>query len=90
VALITVPFGKWQNHGWTLQFDSRGVQQIIRSFGGTLQEWHWYRYLPEGWVTATPEECAGCEYFNIHATAAFGPDCAAAARAVACLCLVRE
>jgi hypothetical protein len=89
VALITVPFGKWQNHGWTLQFDHQGVQRIINAFGGALAEWRCYRYLPDGWVTATPEECSGCEYFNIHATPEFGPDWAAAARAVACLRLVR-
>jgi SAM-dependent methyltransferase len=89
VALITVPFGKWQNHGWTLQFDEGGVRQIIRAFGGALQDWCCYRYLPEGWVAATPKECSDCEYFNIHATPDFGPDWAAAARAVACLRLVR-
>jgi SAM-dependent methyltransferase len=89
VALITVPFGKRENHGWTQQFDRRGVQELVRAFGGEVAEWRCYRYLPDGWVTATPDECSGCEYFNIHATPEFGPDWAAAARAVACLRLVR-
>jgi hypothetical protein len=85
-----VPFGKWENHGWTQQFDRDGVEDVIRTFGGRRQEWRCYRYLPDGWVKATPGECADCEYFNIHATPEFGPDYAAAARAVACLRLVRE
>src|SRR5262245_16242116 len=89
VALITVPFGKHENHGWTQQFDRRGVQDIIDAFGGRVESLTFYRYRPDGWVTATAEECAGCAYFNVHATPQIDPDGAAAARAVACLRLVR-
>ncbi|MBI1915719.1 MAG: class I SAM-dependent methyltransferase [Planctomycetes bacterium] len=85
VALITVPFGKHQNHGWTQQFDRQGVQDIIDTFGGRVESLTFYRYRPDGWVMATAEECADCNYFNIHATPQFDPDHAAAARAVACL-----
>lgn len=90
VLLLTVPFGKLENHGWTQQFDRVGVEDIVKTFGGRLVEWRCYRYLPGGWRLATVEECADCEYFNIHATPQYGPDFAAAARAVACLRLVRQ
>jgi hypothetical protein len=90
VALITVPFGKHENHGWTQQFDRAGVDDICAAFGGRVETTQFYRYRPDGWATATAEECAACAYFNIHATPQFDADHAAAARAVACLRLVRE
>lgn len=89
VLLLNVPFGKRESHAWT-QFDRAGLEEVLKVFGGRLAEWRCYRYLPGGWRVATVEECAGCEYFNIHATPDFGPDYAAGARAVACLRVVRE
>jgi SAM-dependent methyltransferase len=89
LALITVPFGKRENHGWQQQFDRRGVDDIVGAFGGGLEEARYYRYLPAGWVLASATECADCEYFNVHARTGFDADNAAAARAVACLRLRR-
>lgn len=90
VALITVPFGVRENHGWTQQFDRAGVQAIIDAFAGRVESWQCFRYLPDGWTKATIEECANCKYFNFHATGRVEADGAIAARAVACLRLIRE
>jgi len=89
VALITVPFGRRMNLGWAQQFDRTGIDDIVRTFGGRLEEARYYRYRPDGWVLATAEECADCEYFDIHSATEHAADFAAAARAVACLRLVR-
>jgi len=90
LALITVPFGLHENHGWTQQFDRAGVDDIIQTFGGRLESLDFFRYRSDGWAKATAQECADCRYFNIHAGRGFDADHAAAARAVACLRLVRE
>lgn len=89
-VMISVPFGRQENHGWTLQFDRYGIDDIVKTFAGELEELRFYRYLPQGWILSTAEECADCRYFNIHATPEFDSDCAAAARAVACIRLKRS
>lgn len=87
--LLTVPFGRREDHGWLQQFDAAGIQRIEDGFGGAVAAAAWYRYHPDGWRTATPEECADLAYFNVHEGNGFDPDHAAAARAVACLKLIR-
>jgi len=88
-ALITVPFGKKENHGWLQQFDLNGIQEIIRAFD-RCDEVRFYRYQASGWQRSSAEQCAGCEYYNVHARAAPDPDLAAAARAVACIRVCQE
>lgn len=87
--LLTVPFGRYEDHDWQQQFDAKGIQDIIAAFGGECRTETYYRYCPEGWQKATRDECAECSYFNIVRTPQFNPDYAAAARAVACLELIR-
>ncbi len=89
VALITVPFGRREDYGWAQQFDRKAVEDIIATFGGRIEEFSVFKYLPDGWVRSTPEDCADCRYFDIHASGHLDPDFAAAARAVACLRLTR-
>lgn len=89
VLLLTVAFGKAEHHGWIQQFDRSGIEAIVESFGGRLAEWHCYRYYPGGWRTATVQECADCSYVNRRTATDYRPDYAAAARAVACLRLIR-
>lgn len=83
--LLTVPFGKYEDHGWFQQFNRDGIKEIIQTFGGSVCSENYYCYNKNGWQIATPDECAGAQYFNIHARKEFDPDYAAAARAVACL-----
>jgi SAM-dependent methyltransferase len=85
IALITVPFGKAENHGWLQQFDLAGVERIIDAFDGRVDRRQFYRYLPAGWIRADAGECAASEYFNVHTQQHANADNAAAARAVACL-----
>jgi SAM-dependent methyltransferase len=87
--MVTVPFGRAANLGWLQQFDRAGVDEIVRAFGGDVIDASFFKYEPEGWRRAAAEACAGCTYFDIHATPGRAPDYAAAARAVACLDLRR-
>jgi SAM-dependent methyltransferase len=89
-VLITVPFGRAQRMGWAQQFDAAGLARISEAFGADPDEGTFYRYHPEGWRLSTAAECAGCEYFDVHAAKAPAPDGAAAARAVACLSFIKS
>lgn len=85
--LVTVPYGIPGTFRWFRQYDERAVADLIAQFAPQAVERAYFRYLPEGWVRASAAESATCEYFDIHTTPQFGPDFAAAARAVACLSL---
>ena len=87
--LLTVPYGRYQNCGWLQQFDRELLDDAIRAFDGTLLDQAFYRYTPGGWVLADAVDCVDCEYYDIHAQPNHDPDYAAAARAVACIQLIR-
>lgn len=83
--LLTLPYGRRENHGWLQQFDAESLADVIASFRGELVGEAYYRYRAGGWQTASATECADAEYYNVHARDGFDDDYAAAARAVACL-----
>lgn len=84
---ITVPFGKYENHGFFQQFDSQMVQRIVNAFGGVGYKVVFYKYSKDGWQISSREQCEGSEYFNIRTSNKISHDGAAAARAVACVIL---
>lgn len=87
--LFTVPYGAYQNLGWLQQFDRQMLCGAIRVFGGSLVDEAFYRYTPSGWVLSHSEACADSLYFDVHQGLGYDSDLAAAARAVACIELVR-
>jgi SAM-dependent methyltransferase len=88
--LLTVPYGVHEDQDWLQIFGKEQIEDVKRSFGGECATEMYYRHTPEGWQVASAEECRDLRYFNIVKTPEFGPDYAAAARAVACLELVRK
>lgn len=86
---ITVPYGKYQNFGWLQQFDRALLEKAIDAFGGRVESMSFYKYELEGWRLADADCCKDCEYFDIHHASDYAPDYAAAARAVACVELVK-
>jgi len=88
--LLTIPYGVYENCGFQQVFDRAMIQQVIATFGGTIVEQRFYKYALAGWQLADQTDCDHCRYFNIHATKQFDSDYAAAARAVACLHLIRS
>lgn len=83
--LLTVPFGRYEDHGWLQQFDASRIEAVKRQFGGVCRSETYYRYVDNSWRVAQSAECAALSYFNIHEAGAFDSDGAAAARAVCCL-----
>ncbi len=87
--MITVPFGRYEDHGWLQQFDLPMVDSVIRMFAGSSAHVVYYQYMAEGWHLSSAEACARSEYYDIHHQTDYDPDLAAAARAVACMELVK-
>ncbi len=88
--LVTVPYGRETNHGWFQQFGREMLAELVAGFGPATTEIRFFRYRPEGWKAASQEECDDASYFDVRRGQPLEADRAAAARAVACLCLVSE
>ena len=96
--LLTVPFGRYRHFGEFQQFDQALLSCAIDAFGCIREVCStFYRYTANGWNIATSRECADCEYvdWGLHPPhdpvlqARKQPDGAAAARAVACVRIVK-
>jgi SAM-dependent methyltransferase len=98
--LLTVPYGRYEWHGVFQQFDRQHLSRVEAAFGDMLvTEEAFYRYSRDGWQVARDEECANCEYVAwVSELMRTGrspeprqhePDYAAAARAVACVKLMK-
>lgn len=96
--LFTVPYGGRRHFGTFKQFDRELISRAITSFGQASEVTEtFYRYTAEGWNIASAEDCKECEYVDwIMKLPAERPsqfplqsDGAAAARAVACVRVVK-
>lgn len=97
---LSVPFGVHRNFGSFQIFDSAMVARAIAAFGSLKEATKtFYRYAECGWNLATEGECAGSEFAEWVVKmwrdgtqpkdAVVDPDRAAAARAVACVRIVK-
>jgi len=86
---ITVPYGRRQNFGWFEQFDEAKLDCAIQTFGGKLGDRAFYRYDVNGWQVSDAAACENQEFSPVAWRDVIAPDRAAAARAVACLRLLK-
>jgi SAM-dependent methyltransferase len=93
---LTVPFGVPKNYGRLRQFDRDLLAQAVTAFGPARERAEaFYRYGAEGWSLSTAQDSSGCEFarwIDLPPDAdplPVEPDKAAAARAVACVRLVK-
>ena len=91
---LTVPFGRYEQHGWFQQFDSSMLSALISEFRPQKAEKVFFRYTEQGWKLAAEEECGDLSFSEVvrnkHAirkdrVPGFPSDYAVAARAVACV-----
>lgn len=87
--LVTIPYGAKEDQDWLQIFDAEGIADIKASFDGACRTETYFRHTPDGWTVAPPESCRNDRYHNFVKQPKFDPDLAAAARAVACLELVK-
>ena len=99
---LTVPFGEYRNGGWYQQFNSELLQDAIDSFGDCqVASKRFYKYERSGWQIAEEGAVRDCQFVAWNDPRPGVPkpprdddsptsDLAAAARAVACVRLVKE
>ena len=80
---ITVPYGKFENHGFFQQFDRKMLEKITDMFSeaGTF-ETDFFRYFPDGWRFISREDCDDAESFNPHTGRGWKDDFAAHSRGI--------
>jgi len=86
---VTVPYGKYENIGWLQQFDSKMIETMINVFDGSSYVVTYYKYFNDGWQIIDKAACNDCLYYDVHNSSDYEPDYIAAARAVACVELVK-
>lgn len=84
--LLTFPFGRFENHGFFQQLDEEMLEKITNKmdFLGNY-ELTFFKYLPEGWIISTQEDCKESESFNPHTQKGKKYDFAAHSRAICCV-----
>lgn len=85
--LLTVPFGRAEDHGWLVQFDAKRLDDLIGGVAPAHRETTIYSYGEEGWQLSSPAEAADASYRDVHEDPEPAADGAMAARAVACVSL---
>ena len=62
---------------------------MLEVFGGSASSVAYYKYFADGWQVVDADACANCSYFDVHNRSDYEPDYVAAARAVACIEMVK-
>ena len=86
--LVTVPYGRPEDHGWCRQFDEPGVRRIARAFEDP--QLRVYKHSRRGWNRSTTSKASGATYRDPRRHELLLNDCAFAASAVACLRLTGQ
>ncbi|MCK4821084.1 methyltransferase domain-containing protein, partial [bacterium] len=98
ILLLTVPYGTNKHFLTFQQFDMKMLQRAIDAFGKTKRvTGNFYKYSDKGWNISDEENSSECEYVEWVALPKHKrpnplpvePDLAAAARAVACVQIVK-
>jgi SAM-dependent methyltransferase len=81
--LVSVPYGRPEDHGWFRQFGPADVDALLAEIAPVESQLTVFRYTAEGWERSGLEGAAGAEYRD-HRVEEPAQDLAAAARGVAC------
>jgi SAM-dependent methyltransferase len=87
LLLLTVPFGRFEDHGWLVQFDGRRLDGLFTSMKPAWRETTIYAYDENGWQLSSPGEAIDATYHDVHRDPEPPADRAMAARAVACVAM---
>lgn len=89
--LLTFPYGKFENHGFFQQFDKEMLVRIADKMKGLgSYDLTFFKYLPEGWIVASQEDCNDAESYNPHTQMGKKNDFAAHSRAICCLKFIKR
>jgi SAM-dependent methyltransferase len=83
--LVTVPYGRRQDFGWSRQFDRTEVEDLLGSVDAKTVTTSVYRYDISGWQLSDLDGAADAKYHDYKQYPGPTEDMAPAARAVACI-----
>jgi SAM-dependent methyltransferase len=83
--LITVPYGKSTNMGWSRQLGRVEVEEMVETLRPAEHKLEVFAYDSDGWNRSDAEAAGDAAYHDFTREARWPADKAAAARAVACL-----
>jgi hypothetical protein len=81
-VLVTVPYGRSEDHGWFRQYDESALSSMLDGLAATISV---YAYGGDGWRVDSLSGAADAQFKDHHADKSPAPDRAAAARAVTCV-----
>jgi hypothetical protein len=89
--LITVPYGRFENHGFFQQFDSEMINRIKNMFEG-IGSWEdiYFKYSKDGWGISNKTDCDECQSYNPHTGIGKNDDGAAHSRAICCIKFIKN
>jgi O-antigen chain-terminating methyltransferase len=68
--VVTLPFGRLEDHGWFVQYDSERIKAFVRATGCELTTEEYYGCGPTGWTgPLEPKTLADSTYRTNHAGA---------------------
>ncbi|MDD5435107.1 MAG: methyltransferase domain-containing protein [Nitrospira sp.] len=89
VLYLSVPFGKYKNHGWFQVFDGEMIDRLIGAFSPTSFNDYYFKYEQNGWHASTRESTKDATCFDIHFQKTYDPDYAAFSRGIVCLEMIK-
>ncbi len=85
--MLSVPFGRREDHRWFRQLDGEDLGRLTEVFRSDHVGEAIYQYTQQGWMASTRERAAAARYRDFTQDPSPVSDRAAAARAVACVCV---
>jgi SAM-dependent methyltransferase len=83
--LLSVPYGRREDHGWFRQLNCADVEELIAAFEPVESSLTVFAYTSDGWQRADLESAADAAYSDAIARSTPAYDGAPAARAVVCV-----
>lgn len=82
---LTVPYGRYRNHGWFQVFDAEMINRLIETFSPAQIQTTYFKYENDQWNFSDMDSCRDGEFFDIQTRNDYEPDYLAGARCVICL-----
>jgi len=86
---LSMPFGKYKNHGWFQVFDSEMINGVVDAFRASKVIKTFFRYDNDQWNFSTETNCQDGYCFDIHKSNKYEADYLAFSRCVVCLEMIK-
>ncbi len=70
--LLTVPYGRFEDHGWLINYDADHLGALIKSSELIVDEMSYFGWLPGGWREVGADEVVDFGYKSLGAAHAAG------------------